>query len=268
MPHSAQDYETFQSFLDQNQYTRNGILRYERIFGKTYVSTGGAETTQEFCQKLDLQPGQKVLDVGCGTGGSAFYMARNYDVEVRGIDLSTNMITLALENQADCELEVRKKVCFEITDITTCTYEENSFDVIYSRDTLLHIGDKEVLFANFLKWLKPGGKLMISDYCRGDQEHSEKFLRYVAQRGYHLLAVKDYGALLSKVGFQSVDAQDLTGFFVDILQKEMKSFKAQKDDFVKEFSAEDFDAIVGGWSAKVERCTEGDQAWGLFIAHK
>ena len=74
---------------------------------------------------------------------------------------------------------------------------------------------------------------MISDYCRGDQEHSEKFLRYVAQRGYHLLAVKDYGALLSKVGFQSVDAQDLTGFFVDILQKEMKSFKAQKDDFVK-----------------------------------
>ena len=49
MPYSAQDYETFQSFLDQNQYTRNGILRYERIFGKTYVSTGGAETTQVGC---------------------------------------------------------------------------------------------------------------------------------------------------------------------------------------------------------------------------
>lgn len=105
---------------------------------------------QAFCQKLDLQPGQKVLDVGCGTGGSAFYMARNYGVEVRGVDLSTNMISLALENQAACELQVRNKVCFEITDVTTCTYEENSFDVIYSRDTLLHIGDKEALFTNFL----------------------------------------------------------------------------------------------------------------------
>jgi len=100
MAHSAQDGDNLQSFLDENQYTRRGILRYERIFGKTFVSTGGAETTEAFCQKLDLQPGQKVLDVGCGTGGSAFYMARNYGVEVRGVDLSTNMISLALETSS------------------------------------------------------------------------------------------------------------------------------------------------------------------------
>lgn len=268
MPYTAQDYESFQAFLDQNQYSRNGILRYERIFGKTFVSTGGAQTTEEFCQKLDLQPGQKVLDVGCGTGGSAFYMSRKYGVEVRGLDLSTNMVTLALENQAECELEVRNKICFEITDITKCSFEDNSFDVIYSRDTLLHIGDKEVLFSNFRKWLKPGGKLLISDYCRGDQEHSEKFLRYVSQRGYHLLTVKDYGSLLTKVGFQNVDAVDLTQYFIGILEKEMKLFNQDKDSFVEDFSVEDFDAIVGGWAAKKERCTEGDQAWGLFVAEK
>ena len=128
---------------------------------------------QEFCKKLDLTPGQKVLDVGCGIGGSAFHMAREYGVEVRGVDLSTNMITLALENQAKQEDEVKKKVikiinlfissnrhltiiiiivdqvCFEITDITKAIYPDESFDVIYSRDTLLHIGDKETLFANF-----------------------------------------------------------------------------------------------------------------------
>ena len=74
---------------------------------------------------------------------------------------------------------------------------------------------------------------MISDYCRGDQEHSEKFLRYVSQRGYHLLTVKDYGLLLTKVGFSSVDAQDLTKPFIGILEKEMDSFKTQKEDFIK-----------------------------------
>ena len=41
------------------------------------------------------------------------------------------------------------QVVFEITDITKAIYPEESFDVIYSRDTLLHIGDKETLFANF-----------------------------------------------------------------------------------------------------------------------
>ena len=89
-----------------------------------------------------------------------------------------------------------------------------------------------VLFP-FKKWLKPGGKLLISDYCRGDQEHSEKFLNYVAQRGYHLLTVRDYGSLLTKVGFQSVDAVDMTNYFISVLEKEMKLFKTEKEDFIK-----------------------------------
>jgi len=233
MPHSAQEYESFQAFLDENQYSRNSILRYEKIFGPTYISTGGQETTTEFCEKLGLQAGQKVLDVGCGIGGSAFHMAREYGVEVRGVDLSTNMITLALENQARMEEDVKKKVCFEIVDITKAVFADESFDVIYSRDTLLHIGDKETLFANFYKWLKPGGRLLISDYCRGDQEHSDRFLRYVSQRGYHLLTVPDYGAVLSKVGFADVEAKDVTSYFIEILHKEMKYFGDQKEGFIK-----------------------------------
>nr|CAG4636459.1 EOG090X0C0Q [Eubosmina coregoni] len=208
---------------------------------------------KEFCKKLDLQAGQSVLDVGCGIGGSAFFMAAEYDVQVRGVDLSTNMITLALENQAKLDEPTKKKICLEIRDITKATYPDESFDVIYSRDTLLHIGDKETLFANFYKWLKPGGRVLISDYCRGDQQHSERFLKYVAQRGYHLLTVNDYGAILSKVGFQNVDAQDVTPYFVEILHKEMAYFSPQKEEFIKEFSAEDFSDIMTGWQDKVER---------------
>ncbi len=45
--------------------------------------------------KVILQPGQKVLDVGCGIGGSAFFMAKNFGVDVYGMDLSTNMIEIA-----------------------------------------------------------------------------------------------------------------------------------------------------------------------------
>lgn len=65
-----------QQWLDQNQYSRKGILRYEAIFGRTYVSVGGETTTREFVAQLNLSPGMKVLDIGCGSGGSAFHMAR------------------------------------------------------------------------------------------------------------------------------------------------------------------------------------------------
>ena len=69
--------------------------RYEKIFGPTYVSTGGQATTTKFCNDMELSEDKKVLDIGCGIGGSAFYMARKYGCLVNGIDLSTNMINIA-----------------------------------------------------------------------------------------------------------------------------------------------------------------------------
>jgi len=94
-----------------------------------------AETTKEFVAKLGLKAGQKVLDVGCGTGGGDIYMAENFDVEVVGIDLSINMISLAIERVIGLKCSVE----FECADCTKKSYPENTFDVIYSRDTLLHI---------------------------------------------------------------------------------------------------------------------------------
>jgi phosphoethanolamine N-methyltransferase len=269
MPHAADSYDSFQAFLDGSQYTEEGIRRYEFIFGKTYVSTGGQATTQEFVKKLNLKPTDKVLDVGCGIGGSAFHMAREYGVTVHGVDLSTNMINMAIKYQGEMEDAVRKNVSFEMRDITKANFEENSFDVVYSRDTILHIGDKEALFAQFYKWLKPGGKLMISDYCHGDkEEYSSEYTTYVHQRGYHMLKVVDYGHLLETVGFTKVDAQDMTSTFIEILNTEVKRFVSQKEEFLTRFTLQDFEYILEGWSAKVRRCSAGDQGWGLFIAEK
>jgi phosphoethanolamine N-methyltransferase len=62
-------------FFDHKQYSRSSILRYEKIFGHGFVSTGGPETTEKFLKTLDLQPGQRVLDIGCGIGGGDFLMS-------------------------------------------------------------------------------------------------------------------------------------------------------------------------------------------------
>ncbi|TVU35437.1 hypothetical protein EJB05_17326 [Eragrostis curvula] len=254
----------FQSFLDNVQYKASGILRYERIFGDGYVSTGGVETTKEFVNRLDLKPGQKVLDVGCGIGGGDFYMAEKYGTHVVGIDLSINMILFALERAVGRKSSVE----FEVADCTTKTYPDNTFDVIYSRDTILHIQDKPSLFKSFFKWLKPGGKVLISDYCRSPGTPSEEFAAYIKQRGYDLHDVEAYGQMLKDAGFHDVIAEDRSDQFLGILQKEVAKFEQNKDSFLADFSQEDYDAIVNGWKAKVQRSSAGEQRWGLFIATK
>ncbi|CAN6445806.1 unnamed protein product [Victoria cruziana] len=261
---ASTDDKDFQRFLDNVQYNSNGILRYERVFGEGFVSTGGIETTKEFVSKLDLKPGQKVLDVGCGIGGGDFYMAENFDVEVTGIDLSVNMVSLALEHAIGRKCSVE----FEVADCTKKTYPDGTFDVIYSRDTILHIKDKPALFRSFFKWLKPGGKVLISDYCKSAKEPSLEFSEYIKQRGYDLHDVAAYGQMLKDAGFVEVVAEDRTDQFLKVLKKELDAVEKEKDVFIHDFSLEDYNDIVEGWKKKLVRSSSGEQRWGLFIAKK
>ncbi|KAF5767529.1 putative phosphoethanolamine N-methyltransferase [Helianthus annuus] len=254
----------FQKFLDNVQYKNTGILRYERIFGPGFVSTGGIDTTKEFVAMLDLKPGQKVLDVGCGIGGGDFYMAENFGVDVVGIDLSVNMIAFALERAIGLKCSVE----FEVADCTKKSYPDNTFDVIYSRDTILHIQDKPALFRTFYKWLKPGGKVLISDYCRKSGTPSEDFAAYIKQRGYDLHDVETYGQMLKDAGFGEVIAEDRTEQFKEVLRRELERFEKGKEEFIREFTEEDYNDIVGGWKAKLVRTGSGEQRWGLFFAEK
>ena len=132
------------------------------------------------------------------------------------------MIGIAQDYRAEMEAAVKHRVQFYIEDATTMEYPHNFYDVVYrwnvcsfgitnliispSRDAIMHMekDKKEQLYRKFLSTLKPGGKLMISDYCRGDQEHSQRFLDYVVERGYKLYTVKEYGTVLEKAGFQNV----------------------------------------------------------------
>ena len=257
--------EDLKQFLDANQYSRKSILRYEKIFGVTYVSTGGEVTTAEFCSEMSLKPGMKILDVGAGIGGSAFYMAKTFGVEIDGVDLSSNMVDIANENRGKMDKDIQKKVNFKVEDATKMDYPENYYDVVYSRDTILHIADKKSLFINFFKTLKPNGCIVITDYCKGDlsklgkEDYSQDFKDYVADRGYHLLTVEQYGQVLTDAGFLNVDAQDRTKQFVNILHRELANFRKIRDEVVNEYSLEDFDHICQGWEEKVVRCGHGDQ---------
>ncbi|CAD7698098.1 unnamed protein product [Ostreobium quekettii] len=261
---NPQDNGEFRHFLDNYQYAVNGILRYERMFGEGFISTGGLHTTKDILKRLRLQPGERVLDIGCGIGGGDFYMCQEYGVHVHCIDLSVNMFMIATERAQ----RVRCSASFEVADITKREFEDESYDVLYSRDTILHIHNKPELFCKLLKMLKPGGRLLITDYCRSSDSPSERFAEYIQQRNYDLHSVEAYGKMLSDAGFVDVVAEDATGLFISSVQRELGVAERERNDFVAEFSEQDFEAVVSGWKEKLDRATAGEQCWGLFMARR
>ena len=249
-----QDMREIGNLLDTTQYTRDSIHKYEKIYGRNFVSPGGLNSTREIVKLLNLAPGMKVLDVGSGLGGAAFYMAQEYSVYVHGLDVSNNMVMLAQERLKELQLETL--VAFEHGDILKTEFEVE-FDVVYSRDTFLHIHEKPHLFQTLKRALKSDGLLFFTDYCKGEGKLSEDFLAYVRERGYDLHTPQGYGKLLEQAGFTQVQVLDKTTLFGDYLRQELTHLSDQ--------NAPD---IQKSWNEKIIRNQRGEQGWGWFMARK
>ena len=258
---------TSQHYDNNGQYSRTSILRYEKIFGEGYISTGGPETTDCLTALLGdkLQPGVKILDVGSGIGGAAFHLAREYGAVVTGVDLSPEMTDIV--HEATANSGVSDRVEFLLADVLETDFDE-PFDVIWSRDALMHIHDKKRLFTKLLRLLNDGGQLVITDYARGKKPGSSEFEAYAKSTGYHLVEPAAYGDLLKDAGFRDVIVEDATPKFIEILKKEPARLEANREDFLGAFSEDDLNYLVDRWSMKVRFCEAGDMKWGIYKASK
>ena len=246
-------------FLDTHQYARAEIHKYEAIYGKHFVSPGGEETARLCIGKLAPQDGDRGLDVGCGLGGAAFLMAKEWGARVHGLDLSSNMIASARERCREEGLEDR--VTFELGDCLGLA-GSGDYQVVYSRDVFLHVHDKERLFTVLHDMLVPGGRLLFTDYCRGEDESSREFEEYVAQRDYCLLAVAEYREHLRRAGFVDLRAEDWTHRFIEIHRRELARLPEAG------LPAQDAAEMVEGWQQKIGRAQRGEQRWGFFMARR
>jgi phosphoethanolamine N-methyltransferase len=253
------------AYDNRGQYSRTSILRYEKIFGHGYISTGGHETTEYLCSKVEdtLRPGARVLDVGSGIGGAAFHLASKYGAEVIGVDLAPEMISIALDRAKEDNAPPTVKSI--LGDVLTMDFD-GGFDLIWSRDALMHIPDKPRLFSRLYSLNNPGGRLVITDYAKGVGDRSPEFRDYIEKTGYHVVDPASYGKFIEGAGYRDVQVEDATDRFVAILERELKLLEDNRADFLASFSEEDLNYLVARWKMKVGFCQAGDMKWGIYTA--
>ncbi|XP_042227688.1 phosphomethylethanolamine N-methyltransferase-like isoform X2 [Homarus americanus] len=253
----------------ESVFAINSFTALERVFGYNWCSTGGELSHRDFSARLGLRPGQRVLDVGCGTGGAATFMARHYGVHVHGVDLSSDMIFKAIERQGKLESRVKRRIQFEMSSIMEVDYEDGIYDVIYSKGTILYIKDKQELFKKFYRWLRPGGTLFIVDHCYTTSQLSPDLLNYIQNiRHQCLLTIESFVAQLKAAGFEDVKTQNLREDFIKYKEMELNFLTSTREAFIQEFSQNEFNKMFSGLSASNRWIKEGQFAWGAFTAHK
>ena len=249
--------EITQEALDSTQYSTASILNYESVYGEDFVSPGGYDMAVELIRQLALEPGCRVLDVGCGLGGSAFVMARKFGLVVDGIDLSRNMldmakVKLAARGLQEC-ITLEHGNCLELD-------RPEYYEAIYSRDVFLHIKDKNRLFSVLYASLRNGGKLLFTDYCCGEKPWGDEFSEYVRERDYDLYTLPAYAELISAAGFNEVTYLDLTDRFIEILETDLQKISNMDLDPPLR------DKLALSWRGKLARARSGDHRWGQFKA--
>ena len=130
-----------------------------------HLHSGGLATTRDQAERIALTQDSRVLDVGCGIGGPARYLAHTYGCRVDGIDLTPELIETGQVLTERCKLADR--VVLQLGNALDLPFPDQTFDVVWCQNVTMNIADKAGLLAGVYRVLKPGGLFTSTEYSVG-----------------------------------------------------------------------------------------------------
>jgi cyclopropane-fatty-acyl-phospholipid synthase len=226
--------EFFGLFLDESMTYSCAIFSR----GATTLEEAQEAKLEMVCRKLDLQPGQRVLDVGCGWGSFAAHAAAKHGVEVVGITLSQPQADYARRRAG--ELGLGDRVDIRVADYRELTDEP--FDAVASIGMVEHVGASQIdVYARQLaRMLRPGGRLLNHGIARlrhGQPEAGPFSERYVFPDAapLHLSRVQ---LALERAGTVTEHVEGFQQDYATTLEHWARRFDARLDDAVRLAGAE------------------------------
>jgi cyclopropane-fatty-acyl-phospholipid synthase len=200
------------------------------------------------CRKLELRPGDRFLDVGCGWGALVTHAAAHYGVAATGVTLSGPQAELAERRVKELELEDR-------VTIRQSDYRDviDSFDAMASVGMFEHVGRAELsaYFESLKRLLTPGGRLLNHGIVTRDRSRrplGRSFMNTYAFPDGELMPVEETIGIAEQAGFELRDAESLRASYALTLRRWVTNLEANAAEAV---------GIAGEWTYRL---------WRLYMA--
>jgi MPBQ/MSBQ methyltransferase len=125
----------------------------------------GREATIEVADLANIKASDTILDVGCGLGGTARFLAEKYQCKVIGIDLTEEYITVG--NKLSELVGLSDRVLLFQGSALDIPYEDETFEIVWTEHVQMNIADKKLFYTMLARVLRPGGQLLFHDVFRG-----------------------------------------------------------------------------------------------------
>lgn len=264
----------------RNHYDRLSIL-YRTLWGehihhgywenRESVVRAQVKLVERLAARACIPRGSHVLDIGCGIGGSALWLARNLHCSVVGLTISPVQARMASDRARALGLESRAR--FKVGDANRLHFDAESFDVVWVVECSEHLADKACFIASCARVLKPGGVLALCAWLTADSQGRPEDTCLVAEvcRGMlcpHLATMRDYTNWMRDGGFTRIEAEDITRRVEKtwvhcaalIRRPEVQALLGVSDEGTRRF--------VQAFPAIRQAYAEGAMAYGLFVATK
>ncbi|WP_164116413.1 cyclopropane-fatty-acyl-phospholipid synthase family protein [Sphingorhabdus sp. Alg239-R122] len=226
--------DLYRLFLDEDLQYTCAYWDFDRHGPDMTLEQAQADKKAHIAAKLDLKPGQRVVDIGCGWGGLALYLHKKADVDVLGITLSEEQ--LALARQRAEAAGVADRVKFELIDYRDLAKRDaGQFDRIVSVGMFEAVGTPhfEEFFRSVANLMTDDGVMLLHTIGRmGGPGKTDAFTRKYIFPGGYIPALSETLAASEKSRLISTDIETLRLHYAYTLREWYKRTVAQKDEII------------------------------------